>query len=98
MVPDPQQAIEQLTVEGEQLKCANIKTSHKIPTFRYEIQIGSNKNADEEPQFWPFSTPLCSESKIGACDFLSQKHGTEGEVDIKTKSGKYMYESQSKSC
>lgn len=42
----------------------------------------------KEPQFWPFSTPLCSESKIGAYDFLSQKHGTEGEVDIKIKSGK----------
>lgn len=70
------------------------KLATKFQPSDVKSKLIQTRMSMKEPQFWPFSTPLCSESKIGACDFLSQKHGTEGEVDVETKSGKSMHESQ----
>lgn len=64
------------------------KLATKFQPSHVKSKLVLTRMSMKEPQFWPFSTPLCSESKIGAYDFLSQKHGTEGEVDIKIKSGK----------
>lgn len=36
----------------------------------------------KEPQFWPFSIPLCGESEIRTCDFLLQRHGAEEEMEF----------------